>query len=65
MIYKGKGKRTRFRRCRHSSWLHGVMMVDIYQGEVRKFNQITWRVEAKHLFIYSLYANIELNLEFI
>lgn len=35
MIYKGKGKRTRFRRCRRSSWLHrAVLWWWIYQGDI-------------------------------
>lgn len=65
MIYKGKGKRTRFRRCRRSSWLHRAVLwwwIYIKKKEiVGEFNQITWRDEI-YLFIFFIY---EINLEFI
>lgn len=65
MIYKGKGKRTRFRRCRRSSWLHRYYGGGYISRRRKQWKNLTRLFgDAKHLSIY-LFFVCETNLEFI
>lgn len=66
MIYKGKGKRTRFRRCRRSSWLHRYYGGGGYISRRRKQWKNLTRLlgETRNLSIYLFFVR-ETNLEFI